>query len=67
MSELSEIKVERQAGGWVWAIVSARAGGAKSVFLRQSSEAFPTEEAALHNAAKALQEQRVAPPGGDSA
>jgi hypothetical protein len=56
MSELPEIKVERQAGGWVWAIVSVRAGGAKSIVLRQSSEAFPTEEAALHSAARALQE-----------
>ena len=54
MSQPLDIKVEIQAGGWVWAVVSYSADNAAPVVLGQSSEAFPTEEAARVDAARAL-------------
>jgi len=53
MSQPLDIKVEIQAA-WVWAVVSYSADNAAPVVLGQSSEAFPTEEAARVDAARAL-------------
>ncbi|CAL8480540.1 hypothetical protein [Caballeronia sp. S22] len=54
MSDSPEIRVERQAGGWIWMAVAADPNGGPSLVLHQSQEAFVSEEAALLDAAKAL-------------
>ncbi|MDR5740203.1 hypothetical protein [Caballeronia sp. LZ016] len=50
MPQSIEIKVERQSGGWVWAAVLHGASGGEPVVLRQSPEAFPTEDDARQDA-----------------
>jgi hypothetical protein len=58
MSNVPEIRVERQAGGWVWAAIMPNAGAAPQV-LHQSLEAFPSEEAALSDAREILQKFQI--------
>ncbi|SAL81286.1 hypothetical protein AWB67_05805 [Caballeronia terrestris] len=55
MSDVPEIRVERQTGGWVWAAIVPSTDGAAPQILHQSLEAFPSEEAALGDARKVLQ------------
>ncbi|SAL60220.1 hypothetical protein AWB65_05428 [Caballeronia humi] len=59
MSNVPEIRVERQAGGWVWAAIMPNAAGAAPQVLHQSLEAFPSEEAALSDARKILQKFQI--------
>ncbi|SAK89896.1 hypothetical protein AWB81_04779 [Caballeronia arationis] len=41
MSDVPEIGVERQTGGWVWAAIVPSTDGAAPQILHQSLEAFP--------------------------
>jgi hypothetical protein len=58
MSHAIEIKVEQQAGGWIWAAIAVSLDGVP-VVVRQSGEAFPTQETVLHDADQVLQELRA--------
>ena len=49
-----EIRVERQAGGWIWIAVAVDPDGRPSLVLHQSREAFASEEAARGDAEKAI-------------
>ncbi|SAK75350.1 hypothetical protein AWB76_04893 [Caballeronia temeraria] len=52
MSQLFEIALERQPGGWVWAALLHTEGS--TLVVGQSARGFPTEAAARHDAARAL-------------
>ncbi|CAL8481724.1 hypothetical protein [Caballeronia sp. S22] len=60
MSDSPEIRVERQAGGWIWIAVAADPNGGPSLVLHQSNEAFASEEAARCDAEKVL--RKLGPP-----
>jgi hypothetical protein len=64
MSDTIEIKIEHQAGGWVWVAVMPSPGAGLPVIVRHSREAFPTKEAALRDADDAFQGVN-APPNAD--
>jgi hypothetical protein len=61
MSDVPEIRIERQAGGWVWAAIVVCPPGTAPQILHQSQEAFPSEKAALSDAGKVLQKLGVQP------
>jgi hypothetical protein len=67
MSDVPEIRVERQAGGWVWAAIVPSPAGATPQILHQSEEAFQSEEAALRDAGKVLQKLRIQSASGGQA
>ena len=42
-----EIRVERQAGGWIWVALSAGVTGEPTFVVAQSREAFATDQEAI--------------------